>query len=164
MRLKLRTRPSPAVNRTSPESNGAKLANPIVKIKKETEMNVESVVYRLNAIGLNPFPTSLPDPIRRATVTRDWISKQDGGPPQGGCPPIDRTQFKHTTILRFFDFDFNPHLPKNPGDPASSSTLAGFFPTESLTAEEWKQQSPERSGANPSKMGAADATIGIGFE
>ncbi|KAJ7671735.1 hypothetical protein B0H17DRAFT_1141506 [Mycena rosella] len=95
----------------------AKLANPIVKIKKELEMCVESVVYRLNAIGLEPFLISLPDSIRRKTTTREWVSKQYGGSSQGSCPPIAREQFKHDMILRFFGLDYNPHLPKNPGDP-----------------------------------------------
>ncbi|KAJ7457272.1 hypothetical protein B0H11DRAFT_1738505 [Mycena galericulata] len=134
-------------------------------------MSVESVVYRLNAIGLNPFPVSLPDHTRRKTVTRDWVSKQYGGPAQGGCPSINRKRFKHKMILRFFDFDYNPHLPKNPGDPGLVFYGVGkayewgvepeevfvrlsvnnwlyigsyrMFVAESLTAEEWKQQSPE---------------------
>jgi hypothetical protein len=43
---------------------------PNVKIKKESEMCFESVVYRLNGIGLNSYPISLPDAIKRATVER----------------------------------------------------------------------------------------------
>ncbi|KAJ7090784.1 hypothetical protein B0H15DRAFT_906772 [Mycena belliarum] len=132
-------------------------------------MSVESVVYRLNAIGLDPFPITLPDAIRRTTVTRDWISKQYGGPAQGSSPPIDRKRFKHTMDFRFFKLDFNSHLPKNPGDPGLVFYGLGqaepwkkgpeevfvrlsqnnwlyvgryrIYVAESLTADEWKQQS-----------------------
>ncbi|KAJ7090788.1 hypothetical protein B0H15DRAFT_245141 [Mycena belliarum] len=132
-------------------------------------MSVESVVYRLNAIGLDPFPITLPDAIKRTTVTRDWISKQYGGAAQGSSPPIARKRFEHTMDFRFFDFDFNSHLPKNPGDPGLVFFGVGqAYPwgkdqeevfvrlstnnwlyigayridvAESLTADEWKQQS-----------------------
>ncbi|KAJ7149642.1 hypothetical protein C8R46DRAFT_1125670 [Mycena filopes] len=95
----------------------SKLSNPDIKIKKEKELSLESVVYRLNAIGLDSYLISLPDAIKRKTISRNWISKQYGGPPQGGCPTIDRTHFTHGMTLRFFDPIYSPHLPKNPGDP-----------------------------------------------
>ncbi|KAJ6610624.1 hypothetical protein B0H10DRAFT_2059689 [Mycena sp. CBHHK59/15] len=143
----------------------AKLSN----VKKEYEMSLESVIYRLNAIGLDPFPISLSNNIKRATVTRDWISKYYGGSPQGSSPPINRRKFKHGMSFRFFDFDFNPNLPRNPGDPGlvyfglrkayewpktgehvfvrfavNKWRYVGQYKisvAQSLTADEWKQQS-----------------------
>ncbi|KAJ7916885.1 hypothetical protein B0H13DRAFT_2446337, partial [Mycena leptocephala] len=142
---------------------------PNVKIKKESEMCLESVVYRLNAIGLNSYPISLPDAIKQATVERKWISTHYGGSSQGSNPPIDRKQFPHDMQFRFFTLTFNPHLPKNPGDPGlvffgvGEATEWGsdpedvfvclspnhwlyiglyrIFVSQSLTAEEWTQQS-----------------------
>ncbi|KAJ7264153.1 hypothetical protein C8J57DRAFT_1069982 [Mycena rebaudengoi] len=132
-------------------------------------MSLESVLYRLNTIGLNPYAISLPEHIKRATVTRDWISTHYGGAAQGSQPPIDRTKFKHGLLFRFFDFDYNPNLPRNPGDPGLVFFGVGDaspwspepehvfvrFATnvwlyiglyrmsvaESLTAEEWTRQS-----------------------
>jgi hypothetical protein len=52
---------------------------PNVKIKKESEMCLESVVYRLNAIGLNSYPISLPDAIKQATVEWKLISTHYSG-------------------------------------------------------------------------------------
>jgi hypothetical protein len=142
---------------------------PNVKLKKESEMCLETVVYRLNAIGLNLYPISLPDAIKQATVERKWISTHYGGSSQGSNPPIDRKQFPHDMQFRFFTLTFNPHLPKNPGDPGlvffgvGEATewdsepedvfvclspnhwlyigLYRIFVSQSLTAEEWMQQS-----------------------
>ncbi|KAJ7042182.1 hypothetical protein C8F04DRAFT_946258, partial [Mycena alexandri] len=115
------------------------------------------------------YPISLSDEIRKTTVERLWLSKHYGGAPQGGSPPIDRKQFKHKMIFRFFDSDFSSHLPKNPGDPGLTFYGVGeagewrpdaedvfiklkpshwlyigmyrMFVSKSLTAEEWTQQS-----------------------
>ncbi|KAJ7695230.1 hypothetical protein B0H16DRAFT_861019 [Mycena metata] len=146
-----------------------KLSNSIVKVKKEKELSLESVVYRLNAVGLDSYPISLSDEIKRTTFERAWLSKHYGGAPQGGSPSIDRKQFKHDMVFQFFDYDFNPHLPKNPGDPGLTFYGVGeadewgpdpedifvrlkpkhwfyigmyrMFVSKLLTAEEWTQQS-----------------------
>lgn len=89
-----------------------------MKIKKEADLTLESVAYRLNAIGLDPYPIVLDDNIKRATVTRDWISKTYGGSSQGAEPKINRKKFTHgLDDFLFITFDNNPRAPKNPGDP-----------------------------------------------
>lgn len=140
-----------------------------MKIKQDADLTLDNVAYRLNAIGLDPYPIALDNNIKRATVTRDWISKTYGGNPRAAEPKINRKKFTHgLDDFLFITFDYNPGAPKNPGDPGLLFDASGrawdlpnisrviirsktpqwfyagqykFIASTSLTKEEWNLQS-----------------------
>ncbi|KIJ50967.1 hypothetical protein M422DRAFT_65583 [Sphaerobolus stellatus SS14] len=94
------------------------LENPDVKILSGSALSPESVNHRLDAIGLDPYPVTLPDSIRLSTVSRDWMSYTFGGSSQGMYPPIDKSRFTHgIDNFCYLTYDYNPVAPKRPGYP-----------------------------------------------
>ncbi|KAJ3571098.1 hypothetical protein NP233_g3975 [Leucocoprinus birnbaumii] len=94
--------------------------NPKVKIKAEREINIKTLMSRLN--DLQHFEIDkdmIPPEIRDFDVPRDLISSLYGGNTQETFPAIaERFRKKHgIDHFMYPNLDYNPACPRNPGAP-----------------------------------------------
>ncbi|KAL0947305.1 hypothetical protein HGRIS_013424 [Hohenbuehelia grisea] len=112
------------------------LRNPKVKIKKDSELSLDSVIPRLLRAGIDPhmpMPVDIDLDIRDLTFPREFISKLYGGNPQQTFPVISK---KHIDRHGLNDFVFlnpiyNPHVAQIVGGPGL------FFEANSSPAFPW---------------------------
>ena len=150
---------------------------PDAKLKRDAQFDYKVVWERLKWIGLHRYKIDLDETIQKHTFSRYYISSLYGGGSTVTFPVVESAKAKVHGINHFGfpSLDFNPHAPKNPGDPGlsfeseratkwrrgnlrifvrldvSKWLYCGtyqFIPSESLTAAEFCDQPPKVSNCN----------------
>jgi hypothetical protein len=88
-----------------------------VKAEDDNKLSLESVFYRLNLIGHDRFDIQLEPELLDTTVTRDFMSKNFGGNTERTFPTIGKQWTHGINNFMFANPNYNPHAPRNPGDP-----------------------------------------------
>ncbi|TFY58421.1 hypothetical protein EVG20_g8158 [Dentipellis fragilis] len=88
-------------------------------IKKDIDLDAETVQSRINAIGSTPFPITLDPALRDVPVSRVYMSAMYGGNSIETFPPIGEEMLAKYGFNDFcyITLEYNPSAPTEPGHP-----------------------------------------------
>ncbi|KAI0666109.1 hypothetical protein C8Q78DRAFT_985175 [Trametes maxima] len=111
-------------------------AQPNAEVKKELILKDEDVLHLLHHDALQPFPVTLPEPLRSATVTRRQLAKHYGGSEMDTFPKPGADKFAVHGRANFMciNLQWNPNAPQVPGH--GGLFFDSTFPGDAWTARE----------------------------